>query len=63
MTLPPATITAPTAARILLPPGMDEQLAPIAQIVPLQRLACAMALGRHHDPDHPRGLKKVTETR
>jgi glutamine---fructose-6-phosphate transaminase (isomerizing) len=58
----PTSIDAPTATRILLPSGMDEQLAPIAQIVPLQRLAYSMAVGRGHDPDHPRGLRKVTET-
>lgn len=59
----PASIRASAAARILLPADMDEQLAPIAQILPLQHLACAMAIGRGLDPDHPRGLKKVTETR
>lgn len=58
----PATIAHEASARIVLPTGMDEQLAPIAQIVPLQRLACAMALGRGFDPDQPRGLKKVTQT-
>lgn len=53
----------PGVAGIALPEGLDEQLAPIVQIVPLQRLACAMAVGRGIDPDRPRGLRKVTETR
>lgn len=48
--------------RIALPAGLDEQLAPILQIMPLQRLAHAMAIARHHDPDAPRGLLKVTKT-
>ncbi|MBB2988336.1 SIS domain-containing protein [Terracoccus luteus] len=52
----------PGAASIALPEGLDEQLAPIVQIVPLQRLACAMAVGRGLDPDQPRGLLKVTKT-
>ncbi len=50
-------------AHIPLPSGMDEQVAPIVQILPLQELALAMARSRGHDPDHPRGLQKVTETR
>lgn len=58
----PPAIAHETPTRIVLPAGMDEQLAPIAQIVPLQRLACAMAVGRGFDPDQPRGLKKVTQT-
>lgn len=58
----PDTIEHEAPTRLVLPAGMDEQLAPIAQIVPLQRLACAMAIGRGFDPDQPRGLKKVTET-
>ncbi|MGE9807356.1 MULTISPECIES: SIS domain-containing protein [unclassified Janibacter] len=48
--------------RIDLPAAMDEQFAPIAQIIPLQRLALGMATGRGYDPDRPRGLHKVTET-
>lgn len=49
-------------AHIALPAGMDERLAPIVQIMPIQRLALAMSTGRGIDPDAPRGLKKVTET-
>jgi len=51
-----------SSAVIPLPAGVDEQLSPILQIMPLQRLAHAMAVARHHDPDAPRGLRKVTKT-
>lgn len=44
-------------------PDLPEELSPIAQIVPFQRLAHTLALARHHDPDAPRGLSKVTRTR
>jgi len=42
--------------------GLPEDLSPIADIVLLQQLAFAMATGRGHDPDQPRGLAKVTRT-
>lgn len=58
----PAGVTEDPAPQITLPSGMPELLAPIAQIVPLQQLARLMALSRGYDPDHPRGLNKVTET-
>ncbi len=57
-----ASSVAGASAHIPLPAGMDERLAPIVQIVPLQQLARAMAVSRGYDPDHPRGLSKVTET-
>jgi glucosamine--fructose-6-phosphate aminotransferase (isomerizing) len=57
------TEAAPWAAAALPLPATDEPLAPILQIMPLQQLAHAMAVARGHDPDAPRGLKKVTETR
>jgi len=44
-------------------PDVEESLAPIVQIVPLQQLAHHLAVARHRDPDQPRGLSKVTETR
>ncbi len=54
---------APTAAELAwLPRDVAEDLAPILQIIPLQQLAYAMAIARGHDPDAPRGLRKVTET-
>ena len=49
-------------AFIELPAGIDERLAPIVQILPLQRLALEMSTRRGINPDAPVGLKKVTET-
>ncbi|MEZ4832957.1 MAG: SIS domain-containing protein [Caldilineaceae bacterium] len=46
-----------------LPSGIEEWLSPIAAIVPGQLFAMHLAATRHYDPDHPRGLRKVTETR
>ncbi|PRY46333.1 SIS domain-containing protein [Umezawaea tangerina] len=40
-----------------------EEVAPILEILPVQRLALGLALARGGDPDSPRGLKKVTRTR
>jgi glutamine---fructose-6-phosphate transaminase (isomerizing) len=42
--------------------GIAEHLLPILEILPLQRLAWRLALDRGIDPDHPRGLSKVTQT-
>ncbi|MCB0131390.1 MAG: SIS domain-containing protein [Caldilineaceae bacterium] len=42
---------------------MPEWLSPITSIVPGQLLAMHLAAARDFDPDHPRGLRKVTETR
>ncbi|WP_213452738.1 SIS domain-containing protein [Rhizomonospora bruguierae] len=50
-----------TAARIPVP-RVDERYAPLLDILPLQRLALAVALARGQDPDAPRGLNKVTAT-
>lgn len=49
------------ATRIAVP-EVDERYAPLLDILPLQRLALALALTRGEDPDAPRGLKKVTAT-
>ena len=46
-----------------LPPGMEEWASPIAAVVPGQLWAVALARTRGLDPDQPRGLSKVTETR
>lgn len=45
-----------------LPGGVAEELSPVLQILPLQRLALTLSLSRGNDPDAPRGLRKVTET-
>jgi glutamine---fructose-6-phosphate transaminase (isomerizing) len=49
-------------ARLPLPAGLAEEISPIAEIIPLQMLARELAVVRGHDPDAPRGLRKVTET-
>jgi len=43
-------------------PRVAEELSPLIEIIPMQRLAHAMALARHENPDAPRGLSKVTRT-
>jgi glucosamine--fructose-6-phosphate aminotransferase (isomerizing) len=40
-----------------------EEVAPILEVLPVQRLALGLALERGGDPDRPRGLNKVTKTR
>lgn len=47
-----------------LPTGrLPESLQPVLEILPLQELAFDIAIARGQDPDAPRGLAKVTETR
>ncbi len=46
-----------------LPTGVPEWLSPITAIIPGQLFAMHLAYIRDYDPDHPRGLRKVTETR
>ena len=46
-----------------LPGGMPEWVSPIVAVVPGQMFAVALARTRGLDPDQPRGLSKVTETR
>jgi glucosamine--fructose-6-phosphate aminotransferase (isomerizing) len=41
---------------------LNESLSPIIDIIALQYFAWKMAIDRGHDPDHPRGLSKVTQT-
>lgn len=49
--------------RLRIPtPQVDERYAPLLDILPLQRLALALALHRGENPDAPRGLRKVTST-
>ena len=50
------------AAPIALPPHIPEWLSPLVAIVPGQLLAYQLSLARGFDPDHPRGLQKVTRT-
>jgi glucosamine--fructose-6-phosphate aminotransferase (isomerizing) len=44
-------------------PGLPVWLGPIAAIVPAQLHAMHLATARGLDPERPRGLRKVTETR
>jgi glucosamine--fructose-6-phosphate aminotransferase (isomerizing) len=46
-----------------LPYTVPEWLSPIVAIIPGQLFAMHLAHVRDYDPDHPRGLRKVTETR
>jgi glucosamine--fructose-6-phosphate aminotransferase (isomerizing) len=46
-----------------VPGGLAEWLGPIAAIVPAQLHAMHLAMARGLDPERPRGLAKVTETR
>jgi glucosamine--fructose-6-phosphate aminotransferase (isomerizing) len=46
-----------------VPAGLPEWLTPIVAIVPAQLHALHLALARGLDPEQPRGLRKVTETR
>ena len=48
--------------RLALPAGAAEWLSPIVAVVPGQLLAYHLALAKGLDPEHPRGLRKVTET-
>ncbi|MDR6685208.1 glucosamine--fructose-6-phosphate aminotransferase (isomerizing) [Arthrobacter sp. 1088] len=52
----------PGSLVVPLPAGVSEELSPILQILPLQRLALQLSVKRGNDPDAPRGLMKVTET-
>jgi glucosamine--fructose-6-phosphate aminotransferase (isomerizing) len=45
-----------------MPAVVPEWLSPITAILPGQLLAMHLAYIRNYDPDHPRGLRKVTET-
>ena len=46
-----------------LPVALPEWLSPFTCVVPGQLLALHVTLAKGYDPDRPRGLKKVTETR
>jgi glucosamine--fructose-6-phosphate aminotransferase (isomerizing) len=46
-----------------LPAGIPEWLSPIMSVIPGQVFALGLAVAKGLDPDHPRGLQKVTRTR
>ncbi len=56
-----AAVSASTSG-IVLPDGVPEELSPILEILPFQRLAMHLAVARGQNPDAPRGLTKVTQT-
>lgn len=51
------------ASHRIATPSCAEELAPVLEVLPVQRLALGLALARGGDPDSPRGLNKVTRTR
>ncbi len=57
-----AAVLARARAALPLPSGIPEWLSPLVAVVPGQLWAAALARTRGLDPDHPRGLTKVTET-
>ncbi|MDT0341666.1 SIS domain-containing protein [Streptomyces litchfieldiae] len=60
---PKAEVEAASAGFALPTEGVPEELQPILEILPLQLLAHEVTLARGQDPDAPRALSKVTETR
>jgi glucosamine--fructose-6-phosphate aminotransferase (isomerizing) len=60
---PQAQVQAASAGFALPTDGVPEELQPILEILPLQRLAYEVTIARGQDPDAPRALAKVTETR
>lgn len=48
---------------VRLPVTVPEWLSPLTAIIPGQLFSMYLAHARDYDPDHPRGLRKVTETR
>jgi glucosamine--fructose-6-phosphate aminotransferase (isomerizing) len=52
------------AAALRIPVAVSaEEVAPVLEVLPVQRLALGLSLARGGDPDRPRGLTKVTQTR
>jgi glutamine---fructose-6-phosphate transaminase (isomerizing) len=58
----PRSVGGDAEARLDIPLEAPESLAPLLQIIPLQRLTLQMARARSIDPDAPRTLQKVTRT-
>jgi glucosamine--fructose-6-phosphate aminotransferase (isomerizing) len=48
---------------LTLPVSVPEWLSPMTTIIPGQLFALHLAHARDYDPDHPRSLQKITETR
>ncbi|MFE6663620.1 SIS domain-containing protein [Streptomyces sp. NPDC057697] len=60
---PRAQVEAASAGFVLPTAGVAEELQPVLEILPLQLLAYEVTIARGQDPDAPRALAKVTETR
>jgi glucosamine--fructose-6-phosphate aminotransferase (isomerizing) len=60
---PRARVEEASAGFVLPTEGVPEELQPILEILPLQLLAYEVTIARGQDPDAPRALAKVTETR
>ncbi len=56
-------VAAASAGFVLPTAGVAEEVQPILEIIPLQLLAYEITVARGQDPDAPRALAKVTETR
>lgn len=52
----------PAHVRFRLPAAVPEWLSPLTAVIPGQLLALHLTLAKGFHPDHPRGLRKVTET-
>ncbi|WP_267246024.1 SIS domain-containing protein [Streptomyces sp. PR69] len=59
---PEAQVAAASAGFVLPTSDLPEELQPILEILPLQRLAYEVTIARGQDPDAPRALAKVTQT-
>jgi len=46
-----------------MPDAPDERLSPHVYVLPMQLLAYHLSRARGHDPDRPRGLRKITRAR
>ncbi|WP_407561028.1 SIS domain-containing protein [Streptomyces sp. 184] len=60
---PRAQVDAAAGGFVLPTAGVAEEVQPILEILPLQLLAYEVTIARGQDPDAPRSLAKVTETR
>ncbi|MFD0418016.1 SIS domain-containing protein [Streptomyces sp. NPDC127108] len=60
---PKAQVEQASAGFALPTDGVPEEVQPILEIIPLQLLAYEVTIARGQDPDAPRALAKVTETR
>ncbi|MER5948360.1 SIS domain-containing protein [Streptomyces sp. NPDC001904] len=60
---PEAQVARASAGFVLPTTGVAEEVQPVLEILPLQLLAYEVTIARGQDPDAPRALAKVTETR